>query len=233
MQAFADALLVIPKILAQNSGYDPQETIVKLQVWNSVYFFFLERVIKSVRMLQNFMALTLLFTASDIFMFMASSQKLWMVAFSAVQNWKVHQDVEIYYLNKATDQKHFLYQWDWDLLTPRRNRKTNFFMQYQNIFQHRVNEKQENYQLVDIVWCNHKFLELKFERMSGRQWRDLWIEQVNVNSIWLAEIVNKVLEFYLALKLRDSVWSVSGGICWCWYPSGYWSLKWRGISSLR
>ena len=86
MQAFADALLVIPKILAQNSGYDPQETIVKLQVWNSVYFFFLERVIKSVRMLQNFMALTLLFTASDIFMFMASSQKLWMVAFSAVQN---------------------------------------------------------------------------------------------------------------------------------------------------
>lgn len=31
MQAFADALLVIPKILAQNSGYDPQETIVKLQ----------------------------------------------------------------------------------------------------------------------------------------------------------------------------------------------------------
>ena len=95
-------------------------------------------------------------------MFMASSQKLWMVAFSAVQNWKVHQDVEIYYLNKATDQKHFLYQWDWDLLTPRRNRKTNFFMQYQNIFQHRVNEKQENYQLVDIVRCNLKFLELKF-----------------------------------------------------------------------
>ena len=41
LQAFADALLVIPKILAQNSGYDPQETIVKLQVWNSVYFFFL------------------------------------------------------------------------------------------------------------------------------------------------------------------------------------------------
>ena len=40
LQAFADALLVIPKILAQNSGYDPQETIVKLQVWNSVYFFF-------------------------------------------------------------------------------------------------------------------------------------------------------------------------------------------------
>ena len=43
LQAFADALLVIPKILAQNSGYDPQETIVKLQVRNSVYFFFLEQ----------------------------------------------------------------------------------------------------------------------------------------------------------------------------------------------
>ena len=32
MQAFADALMVIPKILAQNSGFDPQETIIKLQV---------------------------------------------------------------------------------------------------------------------------------------------------------------------------------------------------------
>uniref|UniRef100_A0A8C5LJT8 Chaperonin containing TCP1 subunit 6B n=1 Tax=Leptobrachium leishanense TaxID=445787 RepID=A0A8C5LJT8_9ANUR len=31
VQAFADALLVIPKVLAQNSGYDPQETLVKLQ----------------------------------------------------------------------------------------------------------------------------------------------------------------------------------------------------------
>lgn len=31
VQAFADALLVIPKTLAINSGYDPQETIVKLQ----------------------------------------------------------------------------------------------------------------------------------------------------------------------------------------------------------
>lgn len=31
VQAFADALLVIPKTLATNSGYDPQETIVKLQ----------------------------------------------------------------------------------------------------------------------------------------------------------------------------------------------------------
>ena len=31
VQAFADALLVIPKALAQNSGLDPQETIVKLQ----------------------------------------------------------------------------------------------------------------------------------------------------------------------------------------------------------
>jgi len=31
VQAFADALLVIPKVLAQNSGFDQQETIVKLQ----------------------------------------------------------------------------------------------------------------------------------------------------------------------------------------------------------
>jgi len=31
VQAFADALLIIPKTLAQNAGLDPQETIVKLQ----------------------------------------------------------------------------------------------------------------------------------------------------------------------------------------------------------
>ena len=31
MQAYADALLVIPKTLAINSGLDAQETIVKLQ----------------------------------------------------------------------------------------------------------------------------------------------------------------------------------------------------------
>ncbi|KAF3840992.1 hypothetical protein F7725_006854 [Dissostichus mawsoni] len=31
VQAFADALLVIPKVLAVNSGYDPQETLLKLQ----------------------------------------------------------------------------------------------------------------------------------------------------------------------------------------------------------
>ncbi len=31
IQAFADALLVIPKVLAQNSGLDPQDSIVKLQ----------------------------------------------------------------------------------------------------------------------------------------------------------------------------------------------------------
>ncbi|XP_046841571.1 T-complex protein 1 subunit zeta-like [Xenia sp. Carnegie-2017] len=31
VQAFADAFLIIPKILAQNSGHDPQEVIVKLQ----------------------------------------------------------------------------------------------------------------------------------------------------------------------------------------------------------
>ena len=32
VQAFADALLVIPKVLAQNAGFDPQDTIVTLQV---------------------------------------------------------------------------------------------------------------------------------------------------------------------------------------------------------
>lgn len=31
IEAYAHALLVIPKVLAQNSGQDPQETIVKLQ----------------------------------------------------------------------------------------------------------------------------------------------------------------------------------------------------------
>lgn len=31
VQAFADALLVIPKTLALNAGLDPQDTIVKLQ----------------------------------------------------------------------------------------------------------------------------------------------------------------------------------------------------------
>lgn len=31
VQAFADALLVIPKVLAQNAGFDPQDSIVKLQ----------------------------------------------------------------------------------------------------------------------------------------------------------------------------------------------------------
>ena len=31
-QVFAEALMVIPKILAQNSGLDPQDSIVKLQV---------------------------------------------------------------------------------------------------------------------------------------------------------------------------------------------------------
>eukprot|EP00045_Choanoeca_perplexa_P013363 m.151339 g.151339 ORF g.151339 m.151339 type:complete len:536 (+) comp16336_c0_seq1:150-1757(+) len=31
VQAFADAMLVIPKVLAQNSGHDPQDTIVTLQ----------------------------------------------------------------------------------------------------------------------------------------------------------------------------------------------------------
>jgi len=31
IQAFADALLVIPKTLAENSGYDIQEAIITLQ----------------------------------------------------------------------------------------------------------------------------------------------------------------------------------------------------------
>ncbi|KAJ1129851.1 hypothetical protein NDU88_008213 [Pleurodeles waltl] len=36
VQAFADALLIIPKVLAQNSGYDPQETWLKFRpnIWN-------------------------------------------------------------------------------------------------------------------------------------------------------------------------------------------------------
>ncbi|XP_013358856.1 PREDICTED: T-complex protein 1 subunit zeta-2 isoform X2 [Chinchilla lanigera] len=35
VQAFADALLIIPKVLAQNSGFDPQETLVKVQTEHS------------------------------------------------------------------------------------------------------------------------------------------------------------------------------------------------------
>uniref|UniRef100_A0A2K6SMF6 Chaperonin containing TCP1 subunit 6B n=1 Tax=Saimiri boliviensis boliviensis TaxID=39432 RepID=A0A2K6SMF6_SAIBB len=35
VQAFADALLIIPKILAQNSGFDLQETLVKIQAEHS------------------------------------------------------------------------------------------------------------------------------------------------------------------------------------------------------
>ena len=31
-QAFAEALMIIPKVLAQNSGFDPQDSLVKLQV---------------------------------------------------------------------------------------------------------------------------------------------------------------------------------------------------------
>ncbi len=31
VQAFAEALLIIPKTLATNAGFDPQDTIVKLQ----------------------------------------------------------------------------------------------------------------------------------------------------------------------------------------------------------
>ena len=32
IEAFAEALMGFPKILAENSGYDPQEVIIKLQV---------------------------------------------------------------------------------------------------------------------------------------------------------------------------------------------------------
>ena len=32
VQAFADAMLIIPKVLAQNGGFDAQDTIVALQV---------------------------------------------------------------------------------------------------------------------------------------------------------------------------------------------------------
>ncbi|KAM6174609.1 LOW QUALITY PROTEIN: T-complex protein 1 subunit zeta-2 [Erethizon dorsatum] len=35
VQAFADALLIIPKVLAQNSGFDLQETLVKVQTEHS------------------------------------------------------------------------------------------------------------------------------------------------------------------------------------------------------
>lgn len=35
VQAFADALLIIPKVLAQNSGFDLQETLVKIQAEHS------------------------------------------------------------------------------------------------------------------------------------------------------------------------------------------------------
>lgn len=31
VQAYADAMLVIPKVLAQNAGFDPQDSIVKMQ----------------------------------------------------------------------------------------------------------------------------------------------------------------------------------------------------------
>ena len=34
LQAYAEAMMIIPKVLAQNSGFDPQEITVKLQVCN-------------------------------------------------------------------------------------------------------------------------------------------------------------------------------------------------------
>lgn len=38
--AFADALLIIPKVLAQNGGFDPQDVIVALQVGGGVEIWF-------------------------------------------------------------------------------------------------------------------------------------------------------------------------------------------------
>jgi len=32
VQAFADALLIVPKILAQNAGFNPQDSLIALQV---------------------------------------------------------------------------------------------------------------------------------------------------------------------------------------------------------
>ena len=37
VHAFAEALLVIPKTLASNSGFDPIDAIVTLQVWFCVF----------------------------------------------------------------------------------------------------------------------------------------------------------------------------------------------------
>ena len=85
-----------------------------------------------------------------------------MVAFSAVQNWKVHQDVEIHYLNKATDQKQFLLSMRLRPVNSREKPKNEFLHAISKYFPAKVNKKQENYQMVDIVWCNLKFLELKF-----------------------------------------------------------------------
>jgi chaperonin GroEL (HSP60 family) len=38
VQAFADALLIIPKTLAQNGGFDVQDVVVALQVRNGNFF---------------------------------------------------------------------------------------------------------------------------------------------------------------------------------------------------
>jgi T-complex protein 1 subunit zeta len=39
VQAFADAMLIIPKVLSQNGGFDTQDTIVALQVSLIIIFF--------------------------------------------------------------------------------------------------------------------------------------------------------------------------------------------------
>ena len=38
VQAFAEAMLIIPKILAQNGGFDAQDVLVALQVKNHLTF---------------------------------------------------------------------------------------------------------------------------------------------------------------------------------------------------
>lgn len=37
IQAFADAMLIIPKVLAKNGGFDSQDTIVALQVKKKIF----------------------------------------------------------------------------------------------------------------------------------------------------------------------------------------------------
>jgi T-complex protein 1 subunit zeta len=38
VEAFAEALLGVPKILAENAGYDPQEAVIAVQVRKACFF---------------------------------------------------------------------------------------------------------------------------------------------------------------------------------------------------